>query len=200
MRRKKRKIPKSKNDTILLIVENSEVAFFNSYFKKYLREEESISVDCIRSSTAGKCEITNGNKMTKKIHSALLDDEYKAVFIMIDLDTKCFESERNHDCLVELKNEYLSRYKIDKKLKDRFYFFVVCNEIESWFLTIDNSRDNTNSTSENHKEIIKKLLNVQRETDVLDKVLNGLNRGTYELDFNKNDSLQHFIKKLKEYS
>ncbi|CAA6826296.1 MAG: Unknown protein [uncultured Sulfurovum sp.] len=200
MRRKKKRTPSSKSNTILLIVENSEVEFFNKYFKAYLKNEESILVDCIRSSTAGKCEITNGNKMTNKVHASLLDDGYKAVFIMIDLDTKCFDTERNHDCLLKLKNEYAPRYKIDKKLEEKFYLFVVCNEIESWFLTIDKNRNNTNSINEDHKKVIKKLFNVQRETDVLDKVLAGLNTGKYQLDFNKNDSLQHFIKKLKEFN
>ena len=199
MSRKKRKVFKSKSDTILLIVENSEVLFFNKYFKEYLKKEESILVDCIASSTAGRCEITNGNKMSKKVQASLLDDDYKAVFIMIDLDTKCHNSERNHDCLVKLKEEYAPRYKIDKELKNRFYLFVVCNEIESWFLTIDEKQNNTNSVHQDHKEIMKKFFNVNRETDVLNKVLEGLNSGKYQLDFSKNNSLQHFIKKLKEF-
>ena len=200
MSRKKRKILKSKSDTILLIVENSEIGFFNKYFKEYLKKEKSILIDCIASSTAGKCEITNGNKMTKKVQASLLDDGYKAVFIMIDLDTKCHSSERNHDCLVKLKQEYAPRYKIDKSLKDRFYLFVVCNEIESWFLTIDEKRNNTNGMYQDHKDIMKKFFNVQREVDILNKVLEGLNSGKYELDFSKNESLKYFIKKLKEYS
>ena len=200
MSRKKRKTLKSKSDTILLIVENSEVGFFNKYFKEYLKKEKSLLIDCVASSTAGKCEITNGNKMTKKIHSSLLDDGYKAVFIMIDLDTKCHQSESNHDCLVKLKQEYAPRYKIDKDLKKRFYLFVVCNEIESWFLTIDKKRNNTNSVHQDHKEIMKKFFNVNRETDVLNKVLEGLNSGKYQLDFSKNNSLQHFIKKLQEFN
>jgi len=200
MSRKKRKTLKSKSDTILLIVENSEIGFFNKYFKEYLKNEESILIDCIRSSTAGKCEITNGNKMSKKVQASLLDDDYKAVFIMIDLDTKCHNSERNHDCLVKLKEEYAPRYKIDKELKNRFYLFVVCNEIESWFLTIDEKQNNTNSVHQDHKEIMKKFFNVNRETDVLNKVLEGLNSGKYQLDFSKNNSLQHFIKKLKEFN
>ena len=200
MSRKKRKAFKSKSDTILLIVENSEVLFFNKYFKDYLKKEESIFVDCIASGTAGQCEITNGNKMSKKVHASLLDDEYKAVFIMIDLDTKCHQSERNHDCLVKLKQEYAPRYQIDKSLKERFYLFVVCNEIESWFLTIDEKRNNTNSVHQDHKDIMKKFFNVQRETDILNKVLEGLNSGKYQLNFSKNNSLQHFIKKLKEFN
>jgi len=200
MSRKKRKAFKSKSDTILLIVENSEVLFFNKYFKEYLKKEESILVDCIASSTAGKCEITNGNKMSKKVQASLLDDDYKAVFIMIDLDTKCHNSERNHDCLVKLKEEYAPRYKIDKEFKNRFYLFVVCNEIESWFLTIDEKQNNTNSVHQDHKEIMKKFFNVNRETDVLNKVLEGLSSGKYQLDFSKNNSLQHFIKKLKEFN
>ena len=200
MSRKKRKTLKSKSDTILLIVENSEIGFFNKYFKEYLKNEESILIDCIRSSTAGKCEITNGNKMSKKVNASLLYDGYKAVFLMIDLDTKCHNSERNHDCLVKLKEEYAPRYKIDKELKDRFYLFVVCNEIESWFLTIDEKQNNTNSVHQDHKEIMKKFFNVNRETDVLNKVLEGLNSGKYKLDFSKNNSLQHFIKKLQEFN
>ena len=200
MSRKKRKTLKSKSDTILLIVENSEIGFFNKYFKEYLKNEESILIDCIRSSTAGKCEITNGNKMSKKVNASLLDDGYKAVFLMMDLDTKCHNSERNHDCLVKLKEEYFPRYKIDKELKNRFYLFVVCNEIESWFLTIDEKQNHTNSIHHDHKAIMEKLLNVQGETRILDKVLDGLHSGKYQLDFSKNNSLQHFIKKLQEFN
>jgi hypothetical protein len=199
MSRKKRKSFKSKSDTILLIVENSEVGFFNKYFKAYLKKEKSILVDCVSSSTAGKCEITNGNKMTKKVHASLLDDGYKAVFLMIDLDTKCHNSERNHNCLLKLKQEYAPRYKIDKELKNKFYLFVVCNEIESWFLTIDESQNNTNSVHQDHKRLMEKFLNVQGKIHILDKVLDGLHSEKYQLDFSKNNSLQHFIKKLEEF-
>ena len=200
MSRHKRKALKSKSDTILLIVENSEIGFFNKYFKEYLKNEESILIDCIRSSTAGKCEITNGNKMTKKVNASLLDDGYKAVFLMIDLDTKCHSFERNHDCLLKLKEEYSPRYKIDKELKNRFYLFVVCNEIESWFLTIDEKRNNTNNVHQDHKNIMEKFLDVQGETHILDKVLDGLHSGKYQLDISKNNSFQHFIKKLQEFN
>jgi len=200
MSRKKRKSYKSKSDTILLIVENSEIAFFNKYFKYYLKNEESILIDSISSSTAGKCEITNGNKMTKKVHSSLLDDGYKAVFIMIDLNTKCHSSKRNHNCLKKLKQEYEPRYKIDKKLKSRFYLFVVCNEIESWLLTFDKKIYNTNNVNENHKDKLKKLLKVKSEPEIVDKMIKGLLSGKYQLDFSKNTSLQHFIKKLQEFS
>jgi hypothetical protein len=200
MRRKKSKVLKSKSDTILLIVENSEVAFFNQYFKAYLKSEQSILIDCIRSSTAGKCEITNTNKMRKKIEASLLDDGYKAVFIMLDLDTKCFESERNHDCLIKLKNEYLPKYKIAKAQKEKFYLFVVCNEIESWFLTIDKTKIHTNNTHENHKKEIEKILQVKGEIKILDKLLKGLHHNEYTLDFSKNTSFEHFIKRLQEFS
>ena len=197
---KEKKALKSKSNTILLIVEDSEVDFFNKYFKAYLKNNKSILIDCIRSGTAGKCKITNGEAMTNKVHAHLLDDAYKAVFIMIDLDTQCHNAQRNHTCLVELKKEYAPRYKIDKELRDRFYLFVVCNEIESWFLTIDEKRNNTNSVHQDHKEIMKKFFDVKREVDILNKILEGLNSGKYQLDFSKNNSLRHFIKKLQEYN
>jgi len=199
MSRKKRKGLKSKSDTILLIVENSEIGFFNQYFKAYLKSEKSILIDCIRSSTAGKCEITNGNKMAKKVNTALLDDGYKAVFLMLDLDTKCHNSEQNHNCLVELKREYLPKYNIAKELKSRFYLFVVCNEIESWFLTIDKNRTHTNNPRENHKKEMKKLFNVKSEKEIVEKMLVELFKGNVALDISKNDSFEHFIKKLQEF-
>jgi len=200
MRRKKPKGLKSKSETILLIVENTEVLFFNQYFKKYLKEEESLFIDCISSGRAGNCEITNGNRMRKKIESALLDDAYRAVFLMIDLKSKCRYLEKTHTCLLQLKEEYMPRYKISKVLQERFYFFVVCNEIESWFLTIDEHIHNTNNPNNNHKKIIKKLFEVEREIEIVDKLLKGLKNGEYRLNVAKNTSLQHFITKLKEFS
>jgi len=206
MSRKKRKNSilnkgsKSKGDTILLIVENSEAIFFNSYFKNYLKETESISIHCISSGMAGKCEITNGNKMSKKIKSSLETDGYKAVFIMIDLDSKCYNLEQNHNCLVKLKKEYLPKYDIPKELKDRFYLFVVCNEIESWFLTIDKNKNNTNNPNEDHKKELKKFLNVHNEKEIVDKMIIQLRDKKKQLDFSKNKSLQFFINQLKKFS
>ena len=206
MNRKKRKHStpnkgfKSKSDTILLIVENSEARFFNSYFKNYLKETESVSIHCISSGMAGKCEIANGNKMSKKIKSSLETDGYKAVFIMIDLDSKFYNSEQNHNCLVKLKREYLPKYDIPKELKDRFYLFVVCNEIESWFLTIDEAKNNTNNPNEDHKKALKKLLNVRNEKEIVEKMISQLRDKKVELDFSKNTSLQHFITKLQEFN
>jgi len=199
-KKKKNKRLKSKSHTILLIVENSEVDFFNSYFKNYLKEMESIYIDCIRSGMAGKCEIANGNKMSKKIKFHLKTDGYKAVFIMIDLDSKCYNLEQNHNCLVKLKKEYLPKYDIPKELKDRFYLFVVCNEIESWFLTIDKNKNNTNNPHEDHKKELKKLLNVRNEKEIVDKMIYLLRDKKEQLDFSKNKSLQHFITKLQEFN
>jgi len=46
-RRKSSKKPLNSNqDTILLIVENSEVDFFNKYFKAYLKENYQINIKC----------------------------------------------------------------------------------------------------------------------------------------------------------
>jgi hypothetical protein len=198
MRGNRKSIKSIKNQNrILLIVENSEELFFNHYFKQLL-VEENINIKCERSGKADNCDITNGKRMTKRVNDALDVEGYKAVFLMLDLKTKCFKSERTHTCLLELIKEYRPKYKIEKK--DKFYLFVVCNEIESWFLTIDNSRNNTNNVNQNHKKIMEKLLNIKGEKKILNKVLEGLNNGKYQLDFSKNNSLQHFIKKLQEYN
>jgi len=196
-KKSKRKNLKSKQDTILLIVENSEVIFYNEYFRDFLQKEYQVKIEAISSGKAGQCEITNGNKMSKRVHASLLDDEYKAVFLMIDLDTKCLKVEQNHTCFVKLLNEYKPRYKINKRLKDRFYLFVVCNEIESWFLTI---KKDTNDVYQDHKKELKNFLNLDSETKIVKKMVEELNRGKYQLDFSKNSSLQHFIKKLQEYN
>ena len=182
---------------ILLIVENSEELFFNRYFKQFLLNK-NIEIKCERSGRAGKCDITNGSRMSKIINDALDVEEYKAVFLMMDLKTKCFQSEQTHTCLVELIKEYRPKYKIEKN--ENFYLFVVGNEIESWFLTIDEKIHNTNNVSENHKAKLKEFLEVKSEPEIVDKMIVGLNSGKYELDFSKNNSLQHFIKKLQEFN
>ncbi len=196
-KKSKKKDLKSKKDIILLIVENSEVVFYNKYFRTFLQKEYQITIEAMSSGKAGQCEITNGSKMSKKVHASLLDDGYKAVFLMIDLDTKCLKVEQNHTCFVKLLNEYKPRYKINKRVKDRFYLFVVCNEIESWFLTIN--RD-TNNVYQDHKKELKKFLNLDSETKIVKKMVEELNSGKYQLDFSKNLSLQHFIKKLQEFN
>jgi virulence-associated protein VapD len=66
-------------------------------------------------------------------------------------------------------------------------------------LTIDESQNNTNSVHQDHKKLMEKFLNVQGEIHILDKVLDGLHSEKYQLDFSKNNSLQHFIKKLQEF-
>ena len=182
---------------ILLIVENSEEIFFNRYFKQFIAND-NINIKCERSGKAGNCDITNGSRMSKILNDALDVEEYKAVFLMMDLKTKCRQSEQTHTCFLKLIEEYRPRYKIEKKKK--FYLFVVCNEIESWFLTIDEKRHNTNNVSEDHKSKLKKLLDVKNEPEIVDKMIEGLNSGKYQLDFSKNNSLQHFIKKLQEFN
>ena len=187
----------SQKPNILLIVENSEVDFFKQYFNDYLLRKYGVSVKCESSGAGNKCEITNFGKMNKRIQRAIGKEGFKAVFLMIDLKTKCFTSESTHTCLVELKNEYLPKYKIDKALKNQFYLFVVCNEIESWFLTIDKD---TNSVHQDHKKELMKFLKVNSEPQIVQKMIKELKSGTYELDFSKNSSLQYFIEKLQEYN
>jgi hypothetical protein len=195
---KGKKIPNN-SDKILLIVENSEKVFFQQYFNHFIENMYDVNVVVKSSGSGNKCEITNFNKMQKKIENFLQKDNYKAVFLMIDLDSKCFESERNHNCLVELKNEYLPKYSIEKSLKERFYLFVVCNEIESWFLTIDEKKKHTNSPHENHKKEMMKLFKVHSEPQIVQRMVQELEEGKVALDFSKNNSLQHFIKKLQEF-
>ena len=199
--RKKRgkKLPKN-SDKILLIVENSEKEFFQQYFNRFIEDNYAIKIVTKSSGSGDKCEITNFQKMSRKIEAFLEKDSYKAVFVMIDLDSKCFGSERNHNCLVKLKREYLPKYNINRGLREKFYLFVVCNEIESWFLTIDKKRKHTNNSNENHKKEMMKLFNVRNEKEIVEKMLAELRRGTISLDFTKNSSLQHFIKKLKEFN
>ncbi|CAA6814811.1 MAG: Unknown protein [uncultured Sulfurovum sp.] len=196
MKRKKNHKLKSKEDRTLLIVENSEADFFNQYFKNYLKDNHNILIDCEASGRGNKCEIANGNRMTKRITEALDREYYKAVFRMIDLKTKCFTNENTHTCLVELKKEYLPKYQIEKKFSKQFYLFVVCNEIESWFLTIDKE---SNNVYKNHKKELMAFLKVKSEPQIVQKMIKELRHGTYELDFSKNSSFQYFIEKLKEF-
>ena len=196
MKRKKNHKLKSKEDRTLLIVENSEADFFNQYFKNYLKDNHNILIDCEASGRGNKCEIANGNRMTKRITEALDREYYKAVFRMIDLKTKCFTNENTHTCLVELKKEYLPKYQIEKKFSKQFYLFVVCNEIESWFLTIDKE---SNNVYKNHKKELMAFLKVKSEPKIVQKMIKELRHGTYELDFSKNSFFQYFIEKLKEF-
>ena len=197
-RRKSSKKPLNSNqDTILLIVENSEVDFFNEYFKTYLKENYQINIKCESSGSSNKCNILNFRKMTNRVNEALDKDEYQSVFLMLDLKTNCRPSNQNHTCLIELKNEYKAEYKIKESLKNRFYLFVVCNEIESWFLTIDK---NTNNIYDNHKKELMNLLKVSSEPQVVQKMIKGLKSGTYRLNFSYNSSLDYFIEKLKQTS
>jgi len=201
MRRKKRNTIKSDyRDTILIVVENSEVDFFNRYFKKFLKENYGISIRCESSGNRNSCEVLNFRKITKRINYALKDENYKAVFLLIDLKTNCRATNRNHTCLIELKKEYQPEYKIDIDVKDRFYLFVVCNEIESWFLTINPNKTDTNSVFEDHKQEIKRYLKVKTERAIVNRVLKGLLNEEFHLDTSKNISLNYFIKKLNNYN
>ena len=201
MRKNFKKKRTSKNEEkILLIVENSEKEFFRKYFNNYLEKNYHVQVVVESSGTGGNCKITNFSKMIKLIETHLKFNNYKAVFLMIDLDTKCSQTEQNHTCLVELKKEYASKYKIDKLFKDRFYLFVVCNEIESWFLTIDKDKKHTNSPYEDHKKEMEKMFKVKNPPQIVQRMISELEQGKVELDISKNDSLQYFIKKLQEFN
>ena len=199
MKRKKKKI--YNKNRILLIVENSEYDFFNDYFNNYIKRNYKIEVICEKSGKNNTCNITNFDKISKRVKEALERESFKAVFVMIDLDTKCLQRDRNHKCLVELKKEYLPKYykHISSSLRDKFYLFVVCNEIESWFLTAYKEDGHTNNPYEDHKTEIKKLLSRKSEIQIVQKVVSDLKRGKIELDFSKNSSLQFFINKLQEY-
>jgi len=193
-RKLKKKIA-DKSDTILLIVENSEETFFKHYFNQFLFDNYALKVEAKSSGTGGKCKITDFKGMVTRIETALEVDNYKAVVIMIDLDSKCFSQQGNHTCLKKLKSEYLPKYSIAREFKEQFYLFVVCNEIESWFLTIEKNTDNPN---DNHKKELMKLLKVNSETQIVDKMIKDLKNNKCQLDFSKNSSLQFFIDKLKE--
>ena len=197
MRVKKKKKVASSKPNILLIVENSEVDFFKQYFNTYLLEEYGVSIKCESSGAGNRCKITNFGKMNKRIERAIAKEGYTAVFLMIDLKTKCFTTETTHTCLVELKREYLPKYQINKELKNKFYLFVVCNEIESWFLTIDKD---TNSVHTDHKKELMKFLKVNSEPQIVQKIIKELRSGKYQLDFSKNSSLEYFIEKLQEFN
>ena len=194
MRRDKKKPLASNKEIILLIVENSEADFFNRYFRDYLKEKYHINIKCETSGSSNKCEILNFRKMTNRINEALENEGYKSVFLMLDLKTNCRPTNQNHTCLVKLKNEYQSEYKINQALKERFYLFVVCNEIESWFLTI---KKNTNNVNDNHKKELMEFLKVSSEPQIVQKMIKELKAGTYHLNFSHNSSLNYFIEKLK---
>ena len=193
MRKKRRKLNDNSNK-ILLIVENSEVIFFNSYFKDFLKSRYNISIKCESSGRGGKCDIANGSKITKRVIEALKNDKFKTVLLMLDLKSKCKNSDRNHTCLKELKKEYLPKYKIPAELKDKFYLFVICNEIESWFLTAFDKK--TNNPMQDHKKEIKKLLNLSSEVAIAQKMVNDLKNKKIELNEENNNSLKFFIRKL----
>ena len=197
MRKAKKYREKSNNSTILLIVENSEVDFFRLYFNRYIKDNYDVSIKCESSGINNKCKITSYDKMSKRVSRAIEKEDFRAVFLMLDLNTKCSKTQNNHTCLVELKKEYLPRYKIKKELQERFCLFVVCNEIESWFLTMNKD---TNSPHQNHKKELKDFLNVRSEPQIVAKMIKELTSGRYKLAISKNSSLQHFIEKLKEFN
>ena len=199
-KKKSKSFKKTYQDTILIIVENSEVEFFNKYLKKLLKEKNTILIRCESSGNKNTCEILNFKKITKRVNYALIEEKYKAVFLLIDLKTNCRKTNKNHKCLIKLKKEYLPEYKIEENFKNNFYLFVVCNEIESWFLTIDPNRSNTNNISEDHKKEIKLYLNIKKERAIVDKITKGLINKEFQLNFSKNKSLEFFINKLKEFN
>ena len=203
MRGRKKRVKRelhNNSNKILLIVENSEKIFFEKYFNNFIEDKYSIKIAVKSSGSGNKCEITNFQKMSRKIEAFLIQDRYKAVFVLIDLNSKCFQSERNHNCLVELKKEYLPKYNINRNLKNRFYLFVVCNEIESWFLTIKEDKKHTNNPNEDHKKEMMRFFKVRNEREIVEKMVLELKKGSVSLNFSKNSSLQYFIKKIKEFN
>ncbi len=178
----------SKSDKILIYVEGeSEVIFFNQYFKKYLKERYDIFIEC------QKGDIPSFKRKVDDFYSG-----YKEIFILRDLKTQK-DGNQDYFCIESMKKDFTTQK--DKKfigdIGRSYKFIVVCNEIESWILTY---KKQTNNRSESHYKELFKELKCSKKPPCMKKYIAKLKRNQLVFDISKNKSFQYFIDELKKYS
>lgn len=167
-----------------IIVEGpTDKKFFDQYFKKQFPSFKGMKV--IPSGTANNCKIQNEKKIKSKLDD-LRDKHCNEIYILVDLDSEC--KKRVYDCIVELKNDFIS--KIELKKQTDVNVVIVSSEIEAWMLSALKKSD------KKKKEDLKKELNIKSSYNIEEVLLQKFISLKQNINYKNNQSLCYFLKKI----
>jgi len=167
-----------------LIVEGiSDKKFFDSHFKKQFPDFNGMKV--IPSGTNNNCKIQNERNIKNKIED-LRDKDCNEIYVFVDLDSEC--KKKLYDCVVELKDDFVSKMKLSKEVDVKV--IVVSSEIEAWMLSALKKSD------KKKKEDLKKEFDVKSSNNIEEVLLQKFISLKKDIDYKNNQSLCYFLKKL----
>jgi len=157
-----------KNKIGLIVEGRTDKKFFDNYFRTQFGFTKNMLV--LTSSTNNTCKIMNERAIKNKIQD-LRDKNCNEILILIDLDSKC--KKKIYDCVVELRNDYISKLKLSKETNVKI--IVVSSEIEAWMLSAYKKSD------KKKKEDLKKYFNIKSNSNLEEILLSRLviSNGSY---------------------
>ena len=173
-----------KKTKVGLIVEGqSDKKFFEGYFKKQFDFTKNMLV--VPSGTGNTCKIMNERAVKNKIEE-LRDKNCSSIYILIDLDSKCKKD--IYDCIIELRNDYVTKLKLLKESDVKV--IVVSSEIEAWMLSAWKKR------GKKKKGGLKKGFGIKSNNNIEDVLLQKFIKSQEVIKPENNESLAYFFKQL----
>lgn len=167
-----------------IVVEGTtDKKFFEKHFKKQFPNFKGMKV--ILSGSNTDCKIQNERKIKHKIED-LRDKNCNEIYVLVDLDSQC--KKKVYNCVVELKDDYISKMKLTKE--SNVYVVIVSSEIEAWMLSALKKSDKKN------KEDLKKELGVKSSHNIEEVLLQNFIKLKKDINHKNNESLCYFLKKL----
>lgn len=167
-----------------LIVEGtSDKKFFEEYFKDKFGFKRNMIVK--PSGTDGTCKIMN-ERAIKNLIEVLRTKKCSQIYILIDLDSKCKQD--IYDCIVELRNDYVSKLKLSGESDVKVV--VVSSEIEAWMLSAWKKSD------KKKKEDLKKEFGIKSNSNIEEVLLQKFIKSQEDINPENNESLAYFFKQL----
>jgi homospermidine synthase len=172
-----------KNKIGLIVEGRTDKKFFDNYFRTQFGFTKNMLV--LTSSTNNTCKIMNERAIKNKIQD-LRDKNCNEILILIDLDSKC--KKKIYDCVVELRNDYISKLKLSKETNVKI--IVVSSEIEAWMLSAYKKSD------KKKKEDLKKYFNIKSNSNIEVLLLQKFIKSQEDIKPKNNQSLEYFLKQL----
>lgn len=173
-----------KNNKIGLVVEGkTDKKFFDGYFKKRYGFVKNMIV--LPSGTGNTCKVMNKRAIKNKIED-LRDKNCNEIYILIDLDSKCKKDV--YHCVVQLKNDYVSKLKLNGETD--VTVVVVSAEIEAWMLSAWKKSDKKT------KEDLQKEFGIKSSKHIEEVLLQKFISLQQNIKHENNQSLCYFFQKL----
>lgn len=172
-----------KNKIGLIVEGKTDKKFFDNYFKKQFNFTRNMLV--VTSGTSDTCKIMNERVIKSKIED-LRTKRCEKIYILLDLDSKCKQD--IYDCIVKLKNDYISKLKLANQ--SDLKVVVVSSEIEAWMLSAWKKSD------KKKKEDLKKEFGIKSNNNIEEVLLQRFIKSQETVNPKNNESLAYFFKQL----